>query len=227
MSVSVELVSYLENIITEERKNLFNKLLEFRTRYLTVVLEDLYQPHNASAVLRSCDCFGIQDVNIIENYNEYKVNSDIALGSSNWLTLNRYNSVENNTLAAISDLRSKGYRIIATTPHTNDIDLPDFNIEKGKSAIFFGTEKDGVSNDIMDNADEFLKIPMYGFTESFNISVSAGIILYQLSNLMRQSNVNWQLNDKEKLEIKHTWLKSSIKKVEMIEQGFRNKTNYK
>jgi len=205
--VNNRLIKYLEQFITTERLELFHKLLNQRTRYITVVLEDIYQSQNASAVLRTADCFGIQDVHIIENKNKYQINPDVALGASKWLNLVKYNQQKNNTLEAISHLRQKGYRIVATTPHTQDVSLEDFDLTQGKTALFFGTELKGLSNEMIDHADEFLKIPMFGFTESFNISVSAAIILHHLTTSLRKSEINWQLSDHEKEEILLTWLK--------------------
>lgn len=218
-----ELISYLSKVITPERFSLFNKIIKDRTRYMTVVLEDIFQPHNASAVLRSCDCFGVQDVHIIENENEYKVNPDVALGSSKWLNLYKYNETENNTLSTINALKKKGYRIIATTPHNDDVNLEDFDISKGKFALMFGSEQPGLSNIAMENADEFLKIPMFGFTESFNISVSAAVVLHHLSLKLRQSDIKFKLSEDEQNTIILEWLKQSIKKSDLIIEKFLTK----
>ncbi|MCK5823195.1 MAG: RNA methyltransferase [Bacteroidales bacterium] len=215
-----ELIQYLSKFATEHRTELFEKIINDRTKYITVVLEDIFQSHNASAVLRSCDCFGIQDVHIIENRNEYKVNPDVALGSYKWLSLNKFNNSKENTLEAISSLKNEGYRIVATTPHTNDVDLEDFDLSKGKFALFFGTELTGLSETMLNNADEFLKIPMFGFTESFNISVSAAIILHHLTHKLRNLNINWQLSPQEKDDLILQWLKQSINKSDAIEKEF-------
>ncbi len=207
--------------MTEKRFDLFNKVVAARTRQITIALEDIYQPHNASAVLRSCDCFGIQDVHIIENNNEYDVNPDVALGASKWLNLNKYNEKENNTMEAINTLRADGYRIVATTPHTDDVDLHDFDLGKGKVALFFGTEQDGLSDAVLDNADEFMKTPMHGFTESFNISVSAAIIMHHLTLKLREGT-GWSLSTEEKEEIMVDWLKTTIKKSDLIIENYNN-----
>lgn len=193
--MSKELINYLSEYITPERKELFEKVLSSRTRYLTVVLEDIYQSQNASAVLRSCDCFGIQDVHIIENRNQFKVNPDVTLGSTKWLNLHHYREKEQNTLDCINHLRNQGYRIVATSPHANDTNLEDFDLGKGKAALIFGTELTGISAVVENNADEFLKIPMFGFTESFNISVSAAITLHHLNLRLRQSDIDYLLKE--------------------------------
>ncbi|TKG96383.1 TrmH family RNA methyltransferase [Puteibacter caeruleilacunae] len=220
-----ELVDYLSEFITEGRKELFHRVLNERTRYLTVVLEDIYQSQNASAVLRSCDCFGIQDVHVIENNNEFNVNSQVSLGSSKWLTLNKYSELENNTLDAITNLKAQGYRIVATTPHDNDTNLQDFDLSTGKTALIFGTELTGISDVVRDNADEFLKIPMYGFTESFNISVSVAIILHHLSLKLRSTELDWGLKEGEKEELMLGWIRKTVKSYKLIEEKFHEKRN--
>jgi tRNA (guanosine-2'-O-)-methyltransferase len=219
-----ESIEYLEQFTTERRKELFRSIVDQRTKYLTVVLEDIYQPHNASAVLRTCDCFGIQDVHIIENRNEYTVNPDVCLGSDKWLTLKTYNSKSDNTTDTLSNLKKNGYRIIATTPHQNDVSLEEFDIAKGKCALIFGTELRGLSQQALDLADEYLKIPMVGFTESFNISVSAAIILHFLTQKLRSQNkFKWNLTDIEKKEILIKWLKVSVKDSDRILSNYFSK----
>ncbi|MBL4561066.1 MAG: RNA methyltransferase, partial [Labilibaculum sp.] len=218
-----EAIHFLEGFSNDKRKELLDKNIENRTRYITLVLEDIFQAQNASAVIRSCDCFGIQDLHVIENYNAYKLNPDVVLGASKWIDLHRHHKEERNTLSTILKLKKEGYRIVATTPHTNDILLPDFDLSKGKAAFFFGTELTGLSDEVMNNADEFVKIPMYGFTESFNISVSAALVLSHLTSTLRRSDVNWQLSDNEKLELKLEWLRKSIRSGDKLLEEFVKK----
>ncbi|NOX86266.1 MAG: RNA methyltransferase [Chlorobi bacterium] len=213
------LLEYMQQFITDERKQLFEKVLEYRTRHITVVLEDIYQPHNASAVLRTCDLTGVQDVHIIENKNKYDVNPDVALGSFKWLNLIKYNETEDNTLGAFQKLKEQGYRIIATTPH-KDEQTPQTIPLEGKMALVFGTELTGLSNTAIENADEYLKIPMYGFTESFNISVSAALILHILTERLRESDIRWQLSETEKTMIRLEWVKRTLRKAEIYEKAF-------
>ena len=214
------LIDHFLKCITDERKALFKKLIQKRTKYLTVVLENIYQPLNASAVLRSCDCFGIQDVHVIENYNEFKPDREVAMGASNWLTVNRYNKNENNTLDCIQSLKNKGYRIVATSPHNSQTDLINFDLSKGKTALFFGTELEGLSDVVLENADEHLHIPMYGFTESFNLSVSAAICLYEIRMKMEKENFKWQMTEDEKNQVLLNWLRYSIDRSEIVEEDF-------
>jgi tRNA (guanosine-2'-O-)-methyltransferase len=214
-----QLLTYLQEFISEHKKIVFDRLINLRTRHLTIVLEDIYQPHNASAVLRSCDCFGIQDVHIIENMNKYEVNPDVALGSSKWLNLIRYRETTNNTSQCLKKLKSDGYRIIATTPHENDFTPETLPLDQ-KTALVFGTELAGLSEEALSQADGFVRIPMYGFTESFNISVSAALLLYALSERLRKSEIPWQLSEEEQLETLLNWTKAVVKKPDMLEKLF-------
>ncbi len=214
------LVDYLAELVTEERIQVLKRVLAQRTRYVTVVLEDIFQPQNASAVLRTCDCFGVQDVHIIENTNEYQINPDVVLGSSKWLSISNYNEQENNTLTALQRLKSEGYRIVATSPHAPEDSFEQFDITQQKTALVFGTELTGISEVVKENADEFLKIPMYGFTESFNISVSAALLLQQLTMQLRKSNLSWQLADSEKEQLIVDWLLKTIKHSDRVLQRF-------
>jgi tRNA (guanosine-2'-O-)-methyltransferase len=219
--MKTELLKYLSEVVTPERLALYDRIIESRTNYITVVLEDIFQPQNASAVLRTCDCFGVQNVHVIENRNRFQVDTEVAMGSSKWITLNRYHKKKNNSLDAIQALKKKGYRIIATSPHSDDTELPDFDISKGKTALVFGSELPGISEIITSEADEFLKIPMFGFTESFNISVSAAIILYQLTQKLHNSeSIDWHLTEEEKTDLKLQWIRNTVKKSGLIEQRF-------
>ena len=214
-----ELIQYLSGFITENRLKKFDDLIQHRTRHLTVVLEDIYQPHNAAAVLRSCDCFGIQDVHVIENRNKFEANPDVELGSAKWITLVKHNAKEENTADCISSLKKNGYKIVVTSPHKNDCSIEELDITN-KTALFFGTEMRGATPVAFEQADAFVKIPMVGFTESLNISVSAAVTLYTLTSRLKRSGVNWKLSDEEALEIRLQWLRNSIPKSELLEKEF-------
>jgi len=213
------IVKYLESFITTERLKKINQVLSYRTRHLTVVLEDIYQSQNASAVLRSCDIFGVQDVHIIENINKYEINPDVALGATKWLNLIQYNNLNNNTERCLSYLKKQNYRIVAASPHDENYLLEELPIDN-KTALVFGTEMHGLSDIATEMADGFVKIPMYGFTESFNISVSAAICLYHLTGKLRVNQQKYQLTQDEKTEIKLFWLKNSIKNAQLLIDRF-------
>ena len=217
--LNTKLITYLEGFVTEKRKNTFKNILLNRTRHFTVVLEDIFQQHNSSAVIRSCDVFGIQDIHIIENKYHSKVSRHVAKGSQKWLNLINYKEDKNNTKDCLTRLKNEGYQIIATSPHNNTCTLHDLDISK-KSAFIFGVEKSGVSEEVLINSDEILTIPMVGFTESLNISVAAAIILENLTNKLRNSNYTWSLSEKEQEILYANWLEKSIKNVDEIKNRF-------
>ncbi|WP_422103779.1 TrmH family RNA methyltransferase [Winogradskyella sp.] len=213
----LKLLEYLESYLTENRRNRFKKVLAQRTKHFTVATEDVYQLHNTSAVIRSCDVFGIQEVNIVEEVNSKRIDREIAMGAQKWVDLNRYHT----TKSCIADLRSKGYQIVATSPHADDCDLIDFDIS-AKSCFFFGRETEGLSQQVLDKADCFLKIPMFGFTESLNISVSAAIILQHVTSKLRKSNINWRLTEEEFIEKRFDWIKKTIKNYDAIVERYQS-----
>ena len=209
--MDVELFEYLQSYLTDRRKALFKEVLSQRTRHFTVVTEDVYQLHNTSAVMRSCDVFGIQDLHVVEELKGKRVDKEIAMGAQKWVNLHRYDTID----SCMKTLRMDGYQLIATTPHNDATLLQDFDPTR-KSALFFGKESVGLSDKVLNEADGYLKIPMIGFTESLNISVSAAIILQDLVKRIRHEGVGWQLSETEKSEIELQWTKRSIKNVDEI-----------
>lgn len=210
------LIDFLKNYVTEERFARMEQVLALRTRYVCLGLENIYHPHNANAVLRTCDAMGVQDIHIIEDANRFSPSGGVALGTAGWLSLYKYQAAEE----AISGLKKAGYRIFATTPHHNPTPLDEIDIEKGPCAFFFGGEVSGLRDVVLDNADEYLAIPMYGFVESLNISVSAGMVLQSIISRLRKSNIDWSLDKEESEIILLDWLRKSIKNVDAIEKRF-------
>ena len=210
-----ELLHYLEGFINENRKEGFLRVLQNRTKHFTIAMEDIFQLHNTSAVMRSCEVFGIQELNVIEQKFGKRIDTEIAMGAQKWVDVFRYNSVQ----SCMDEMRAKGYQIIATTPHDESCLLHEFDITK-PAALFFGTERDGLSQEVLDQADGFLKIPMVGYTESLNISVSAAIIIQDITTRLRQSAINWHLTEDEILEKRLDWTRKTIKDIEFIERKY-------
>ena len=216
--VDIAYLEFLENILTDNRKERFLNVLKNRTNHFTIAVEDIFQMHNTSAVMRSCEVFGIQELNVIEQRYGKSIDKEIAMGAQKWVDINAFDSIS----GCVDSLKAKGYQIIATTPHENDCLMDDFDISK-PSALFFGTERDGLSEEILQKADGFLKIPMVGFTESLNISVSAAIIIQNLMNRLRNSDINWHLSEDEILKKRLQWASSSIKDIKRIEERYYKK----
>jgi tRNA (guanosine-2'-O-)-methyltransferase len=213
-----QLFEYLQTYLTDNRKALFEEVVSKRTRHFTVVTEDVYQLHNTSAVMRSCDVFGIQDLHVVEDDLGNRIDKEIALGAQKWVSLKRYDTIT----SCIDTLKEEGYRIVATSPHRNSQMLQDYDISK-RTAFFFGREDTGLSEEVFSKADEFLKIPMYGFTESLNISVSVAIILQHVVSLLKRSNIDWRLSQEEQIEILFEWTRKSIKSVDQIIDHYYDK----
>lgn len=216
--LDLDYLNYLEDFITPNRKERFFEVLQNRTKHFTVAIEDVYQLHNTSAVMRSCEVFGIQELHVVEQRYGKKIDKEIAMGAEKWVDIHRFSSNQD----CIDNLKARGYQIIATTPHENDCLLEDFDISK-PSAIFFGTERYGLSDEVMQQADGFLKIPMFGFTESLNISVSAAIILQHISSRLRHSDIDWRLSETELLEKRIDWTRKSIKDIDYITKKYLEK----
>lgn len=207
----IELLTYLEGFISEERKDRFISILKNRTKYITVAIEDVYQMHNTSAVIRSCESFGIQEAHVIEGRFGKRLDKNIAMGAQQWVDISRYAT----STEAIDILKRDGYKIVATSPHADSSLLTDFQLNS-PVVLFFGTEKEGLSTEVLDKADMSLKIPMVGFTESLNISVSAAIILQDLTSKLRKSKLSWRLTNEEIIQKRLDWTKKSIKSIEEI-----------
>ena len=213
--LSIEQLEYLQQFMQLDRIQRFEAVLAQRTRHLTVVLENIIDLHNISAVVRSAECFGLQDLYIISENTGYKPAKNILKGSNKWMDLFQYNEHENNSLTCIHELRKKGYKIVAATPHENGQSIQKLNIDH-KTALIFGQERDGISDIVKKEADEFVMIPMQGFTESFNISVAAGIMIFELTKRLRNSSIDWQLNDDEKILLQKRWTYQSIYRPDLI-----------
>ncbi len=212
-----QLLEYLETYLTEDRKGRFLEVLAQRTKYITVALEDVFQMHNTSAIIRSCDVFGLQEMHVVEDRFAQGLDKNIAMGAEKWVDVHRYG----NSGECLDGLKKRGYRIVAATPHKDSIPLQEF-YPMEKTAVFFGTEKEGLSEEVMQRADGQLNIPMLGFSESLNVSVSAAIILQDLAQKLRASNVEWMLSDQEILEKRLDWTKKSIKNVKGIIKRYRS-----
>lgn len=210
-----KLIEGLEQFVTDERKERLLSVLDNRTRHVTVVLEDLYQTQNISAVMRSCECYGVQDAYIVENRNTFEIHKDISMGADKWLTLHHYPHSEHNVKQCIDDLHARGYTVIATLPDEKRTTIMDLPVER-KTAFLFGTELTGLSEEAVRYADGAALIPMYGFTESFNISNSAAIILSHFSERLRHSEVDWKLTPDEREELYFSWLQKSIRNSESL-----------
>ena len=237
----------MEGFITPERKVRMHKVLQERTRYITCVLEDLFDPRNGSAVIRHCDALGIHELHAIENIHHFKSDNQVDLGTAQWLEMHVYrkpsgggpNSVKgrrkalqaadggpvpapaSQTPAVLAELKSRGYRIVATSPHADDDALPEtLDLAAGPVAVVFGTEKHGISDAVREAADVFLRIPMVGFVESFNLSASAAIVFHVLSRRIRQEGLPWRLEAEDTQRVLFEWVRHTAPHAESLVRRF-------
>jgi len=204
----VGLTEYLESFVTQERLTRIDRALGARTRRITVVLEDLYRMHNASAVVRSCECFGIQEIHVVESDNVFEVNRSIVQGAAKWVTVRRHPG-RDGIRRCLSSLKKEGYLVAAMSPRPGGTPVERLCLER-PLALCFGSEEPGLSQQAMDMADVTATIPMQGFTQSLNLSVSAGIALYLLGERLRGSDLNWRIDGERYRRLRALWLARSI-----------------
>lgn len=211
-----ERIAYLEEFMTPERIETLDRVLRMRTRYMTILTENTFHPQNASALVRHCEAFGVQDLHTVETRCKFNPNLNIVRGTDKWIDICRHDS----TSEALRSLKEAGYRIVATTPHRESCTPESFDVTQGKFALVFGTEHAGISEEVIEAADEFLRIPMCGMVESLNVSASAAILIYQLSERMRLSLPCevWQLAEEEYVETLYTWSRGSVRDAEGLLQ---------
>lgn len=225
MPTAEEIQTHLETYLTAERRERFTQVLESRTRWLTIVLENIYQPHNASACLRSCEAFGIQDIHVIENKNRFQCIEGVVMGADKWLTINRYHDPGvSSTTPCLQALKNKGYHIAATTLREGAIPLNDLPLDQ-PVALAFGTELTGLTDEAHDLADSFVYLPMHGFTQSFNISVTVALAVASLTNRLRDTEIKWQLAEDEKFTLRREWTRRTLRSADKLEEAFLKSLN--
>lgn len=221
MTIEEQILAEFYNIISESKQEMYDRIAADRTRYITVAMENIRKEHNASAVMRTCDCFGIQDLYTIEKHIEYKVQHEIAKGASNWVDLHSYSEGDKPEIDCINTLKEKGYRIVATSPHAEKT-VEELELDQ-PIALFFGTERKGISEIVEQHSDELVRLPMYGFTESFNISVSAALCLSQLRSRLDKTDIQWKLPHDEQVLLKNKWCTRIIRDGEKVKNEIRRR----
>lgn len=196
------------------------RVLSHRTRYVTMVLEDIYQSHNASAVMRTCECLGLQDIHVIETTSQWSTNKKVLKGSNKWLNITRYNGKKtNNVEECYHHLRQQGYTIAVTDPSPDGLSIEEIGLDR-PLALVMGNELKGSSGYALEHADVKVHIPMTGFTESLNISVSAAICMNSVLSRLRKTDLPWGLRDDEKEQVRLEWYKKVVRRAELLEREF-------
>jgi len=215
-NIRQQLTEYLANQISPDRLRRIEQVLDFRTRHFTVVLEDIYNWHNASAALRSCEIYGIQRIHTIENLYEFSRNTGVDLGSSKWLELQRWTEPgRNNTRNCLMSLKERGFRIVVASLRA-PAEPPDALPMSAPLAFCFGTELEGLSPEAESMADLRVRLPMFGFTGSFNVSVSCALVLGSMMPRLHGSSIPWQLDPEDRANLKLEWLRKSVQHEDIL-----------
>jgi tRNA (guanosine-2'-O-)-methyltransferase len=212
---------HLSQFVSDHKRAFIEKVLLQRTRYVTVVLENIYQSQNASACVRTCECMGLQDVHIVEDTAKYYLNIRVLKGSYKWMDLHRYRARHvNNTELCFGHLRSQGYRIVVADPAPDGVSINDLDVTAGKVALVFGNELRGASDYSLAHADQKVQIPMYGFTESLNVSVSVAIALNTILGKLRSYDMPIGLTTSEKDNLRLAWYRKIVRRSDLLEREF-------
>lgn len=215
-----QLYDYLRQFLSDER---FEKIEHFSVEssdFVLPVLEDVYQFRNAAAIVRSAEAFAFHKVVALQEENNFEPNLKVTKGADTWVEVEKMP----RNLDSLQKIRDRGYKIVAVSLEEDAKMLPDYEITE-PMALVFGTEKEGVSREILDFADETLAIPMHGFTRSFNVSVAASICLYDLKQKLIKSGIDYKLSEEKLLKMKIRWAVNSIRSGEQILEKYLRDRN--
>ena len=210
-----ETFDYLKQFLTDERLSKIEHFSQESSDFVLPVMEDVYQFRNAAAIVRSVEACGFHHVVALEEENVFNPNLKVTKGAETWVKVEKMP----NNLDSLKEIKNRGYKILAVSPENNATMLPDYKV-KEPIALVFGTELEGVSDEILDFADETLAIPMFGFTKSFNVSVAAAICMYELKQKLMKSGIDYKLSEEKLLEMKIRWTVNSIRSGEELLERF-------
>ena len=210
-----EIFDYLKQFLTDERLSKIEHFSQESSDFVLPVMEDVYQFRNAAAIVRSVEACGFHHVVALEEENVFNPNLKVTKGAETWVKVEKMP----NNLDSLNEIKNRGYKILAVSPENNATMLPDYEVNE-PIALVFGTELEGVSDEILDFADETLAIPMFGFTKSFNVSVAAAICMYELKQKLMKSGIDYKLSDEKLLEMKIRWTVNSIRSGEELLERF-------
>ncbi|MEG0927809.1 MULTISPECIES: TrmH family RNA methyltransferase [Chryseobacterium] len=196
---------YLKQFLTEERLAKIKHFSQESSDFVLPVMDDVYQFRNAAAIIRSVEACAFHKVVAMEEENVFNPNLTVTKGAETWVEVEKMPK----NIASLQNIKDRGYKILAVSLEKNAVMLPEYEITE-PIALVFGTEQAGVSEEVIDFADETLAIPMFGFTRSYNVSVAAGICMYELKQKLLKSNIDYKLNEQKLLEMQIRWAVNSI-----------------
>ena len=208
-----------ESLGCENRIARFKEVLENRTDKIVPVFENLHKPHNASAVIRTCDALGVAYAHFIDEAEDSLLSKNISKGSQNWVDTHVYRSKED----CFTSLQAQGYVLAATCLDENAVTPSDLPTDK-KIAVIFGNELEGISSTALEAAEYTVAIPMFGFVDSFNVSVAAAIIFYDhLQKIRSLSREVWGLSEMQKKKLMRRWLYYNTRLGKLLDNKERQK----
>ncbi|TXF75087.1 TrmH family RNA methyltransferase [Chryseobacterium sp.] len=202
---------YLKQFLSDERLRKIEHYAQESSDFVLPVMEDIFQFRNAAAIVRSVEACGFHKIVAMESENIFNPNLRVTKGAETWVEVEKMP----HTLDSLQEIKNRGYKILAVSPEKNAVMLPDYDLRE-PVALVFGTEKEGVTKEILDFADETLAIPMYGFTKSFNVSVAAAICFYDLKQKLIKSGLDYKLSEEKLWQMKVRWTVNSIQSGEQI-----------
>lgn len=209
---------YLQQFLTSERLQKIEYFSAQSSDYVLPIMEDVYQFRNAAAIVRSAEACGFHKIVALEKINVFEPNLEVTKGADTWVEVEKLPA----KIDSLKEIKNRGYKIVAVSPEKEATPLPEFQINE-PVALTFGTEWEGVTEEILDFADETLAIPMYGFTQSFNVSVAAAICFYELKQKLIQQKIPHFLDDEKSLRMKIRWAVNSIRSgSQILNQYLRN-----
>lgn len=211
---------YLKKFLTNERLEKIEEKSHESSDFVLPIMEDVYQFRNAAAIVRSAEACAFHKIMALESKNIFEPNLQVTKGADTWVQVDK----KPHHLQTLENVKSKGYRLVAVSPEKNATPLPDFKITQ-PVALVFGTEWQGVTDDFLDYCDETLVIPMYGFTQSFNVSVAAALCMYDLKQKLIHSGIDYKLNEEKRLQLMIRWAVNSIRSGEEIHKDYLSKNN--
>ncbi len=196
----------IRQALRPERWAKMERALNHRLGAVRVVIENLHHPHNLSAVMRTCEGLGVQHLHVVDTRENTVPSRRITLGAHKWLAIHRHDRFEE----CGRDLKTRGFRLYAAMLDPGAVALEEIPVD-APVALLFGNERDGVSPEARAWCDGAYTIPMYGFVQSFNVSVAVAVSLYSVTQRVRQRPDGGLLTAEERREVLGQWLPKSLR----------------
>lgn len=220
MSDLAQTYEYLKQFLTEERLAKIEHFSQESSDFVLPVVEDVYQFRNAAAIVRSVEACGFHKVVALQEEYSFEPNLRVTKGADTWVEVEKLP----RNMESFQNIKDRGYKIVVVSLENNAKMLPEYEITE-PIALVFGTEMEGVSQEILDFADETLAIPMYGFTRSFNVSVAASICMYELKQKLIKSDIDYKLSEEKLLRMKILWAVNSMRSGQQIFEKYLREKN--